>query len=260
MPFTVSHAAAVLPFRRSRLPWSALVIGSFGPDFEYFLRMHYVSRAWHFYPDALFYCLPFSLCAYFLFELFIRRPAIELLPQSFQERIDPRPPVFPRTIIQGSAVLGALILGIATHIFWDLLTHDSSSLTDRIAILGDRVNLPYLNHMYGYELAQTLSTVGGLLILGWFLWRWHRATPVSYPLLSNFSLLKKVAVWTTMFVLAAIGALWRVWNLLGHPRTSGHDSLLHLILIIAGIGWFLWELLAYGVFTTVWRKNKEAHR
>jgi hypothetical protein len=222
--------------------------------------MHYVSRAWHFYPDALFYCLPFSLCAYFLFELFIRRPAIELLPQSFQERIDPRPPVFPRTIIQGSAVLGALILGIATHIFWDLLTHDSSSLTDRIAILGDRVNLPYLNHMYGYELAQTLSTVGGLLILGWFLWRWHRATPVSYPLLSNFSLLKKVAVWTTMFVLAALGALWRVWNLLGHPRTSGHDSLLHLILIIAGIGWFLWELLAYGVFTTVWRKNKEAHR
>src|SRR5664279_679360 len=260
MPFTVSHAAAVLPCRRSRLPWSALVIGSFGPDFEYFLRMHYVSRAWHFYPDALFYCLPFSLCAYFLFELFIRRPAIELLPQSFQERIDPRPPVFPRTIIQGSAVLGALILGIATHIFWDLLTHDSSSLTDRIAILGDRVNLPYLNHMYGYELAQTLSTVGGLLILGWFLWRWHRAAPVSYPLLSNFSLLKKVAVWTTMFVLAAIGALWRVWNLLGHPRTSGHDSLLHLILIIAGIGWFLWELLAYGVFTTVWRKNKEAHR
>ena len=37
MPFTGSHAAAVLPFARSRLPASALVIGSVAPDLPYYL-------------------------------------------------------------------------------------------------------------------------------------------------------------------------------------------------------------------------------
>jgi hypothetical protein len=37
VPFTASHAAAVLPFLRSPLPASALVIGSMAPDFPYYL-------------------------------------------------------------------------------------------------------------------------------------------------------------------------------------------------------------------------------
>ena len=40
MPLTIAHPAAVLPFRHSRLPISALVIGSLAPDFEYFLHLH----------------------------------------------------------------------------------------------------------------------------------------------------------------------------------------------------------------------------
>ena len=35
MPFTLSHAAAALPFRRTRLVMSALVFGCFAPDLEY---------------------------------------------------------------------------------------------------------------------------------------------------------------------------------------------------------------------------------
>ena len=37
MPFTPSHAAAVLPFLRTPLPASALVIGSVAPDLPYYL-------------------------------------------------------------------------------------------------------------------------------------------------------------------------------------------------------------------------------
>ena len=40
MAFTVSHAVIALPFRRSRrLVFSALVVGSMAPDFEYYLRL-----------------------------------------------------------------------------------------------------------------------------------------------------------------------------------------------------------------------------
>ena len=37
MPFTASHAAAVLPLLRTPLPASALVIGSIAPDLPYYL-------------------------------------------------------------------------------------------------------------------------------------------------------------------------------------------------------------------------------
>src|SRR3982751_3185959 len=53
MPFTVSHAAAVLPLQRfgsHKLPLTALMIGSMAPDFGYFFsreesrRSHTASR------------------------------------------------------------------------------------------------------------------------------------------------------------------------------------------------------------------------
>ena len=37
MPFTASHAAAVLPLLRTPLPASALGIGGMAPDFPFFL-------------------------------------------------------------------------------------------------------------------------------------------------------------------------------------------------------------------------------
>ena len=37
MPFTPSHAAAVLPFLRTPLPASALVVGSITPDLPFYL-------------------------------------------------------------------------------------------------------------------------------------------------------------------------------------------------------------------------------
>src|SRR4051794_24263241 len=79
MPFTVPHAAAVLPLRRTRLVWSAMVLGSFGPDFQYFFFMSYDSRSWHNYPDVLRFCLPFTLAAFLLFQTFIKKPVAGLL-------------------------------------------------------------------------------------------------------------------------------------------------------------------------------------
>jgi hypothetical protein len=35
VPFTLAHGAAALPFRRFHLVFSALLVGTFAPDFEY---------------------------------------------------------------------------------------------------------------------------------------------------------------------------------------------------------------------------------
>jgi Domain of unknown function (DUF4184) len=39
VPFTLAHGAAALPFRRLHLVFSGLLVGTFAPDFEYFLRL-----------------------------------------------------------------------------------------------------------------------------------------------------------------------------------------------------------------------------
>ena len=49
LPFTLAHAAAVVPiWRRGRsfLPLSALVVGCMAPDFEYFANLSADSRTW----------------------------------------------------------------------------------------------------------------------------------------------------------------------------------------------------------------------
>src|SRR5689334_8189344 len=149
MPFTVSHAAAVLPFRRTRLPWSALVIGSFGPDFQYFLRMSSMSRAWHYYPDVLLYCFPFCVLVYFVFESTMRRPLIELLPAGFQHRLSSKGR-YPDSLRDLSWLLCAICLGIGTHMLWDSLTHPHTWFSKNIPVLRQSVALPLGHHKFGW--------------------------------------------------------------------------------------------------------------
>ena len=40
MPFTLAHPAAVLPFARTKLVFSALIAGALAPDVGYFLTLY----------------------------------------------------------------------------------------------------------------------------------------------------------------------------------------------------------------------------
>src|ERR1051325_2832570 len=92
MPFTLSHAAAVIPLRNRfhrYLPLSALLIGSFAPDFRYFfpgIRLRIFSHS----PQGVFlFCLPLSLLALWLFHRLVKEPLFHLLPRRLQSRFEP---------------------------------------------------------------------------------------------------------------------------------------------------------------------------
>src|ERR1700693_6652351 len=87
MPFTLSHAAAVLPLRRLNLVWSAFVIGSFAPDFEYFLRLSPESRYGHGFPGVFVFTLPTALVIFWTFHVVAKRPVVELLPTGIHRRL-----------------------------------------------------------------------------------------------------------------------------------------------------------------------------
>ncbi len=70
MPFTISHAAAVLPFSRPLARWrllSAAVIGAMVPDFRiFFPGMPRVET--HSIVALLTFCLPVGLITYWVFQ------------------------------------------------------------------------------------------------------------------------------------------------------------------------------------------------
>ena len=89
MPFTISHAAVVLPFSRLLARWrllSAVVIGAMVPDFGLFFpwRIH---RFETHSAEALFtFCLPVGIATYWAFQYLIKAPLLEVLPEGAYAR------------------------------------------------------------------------------------------------------------------------------------------------------------------------------
>ena len=72
MPFTLSHAAAALPFRKFKPVWPALVVGTFAPDLQYFIWISDEDRSGHHFPQAVLYTLPLALLVLWVFEWWVK--------------------------------------------------------------------------------------------------------------------------------------------------------------------------------------------
>lgn len=169
MPFTLSHPAAIGPLwpitRRLRLPLAALAIGAMAPDFEFFLHLRPESRFSHSFGGLFTFCLPVGLAVYLFWEGYARVPVRSLLAL-------PAAPTEPRTAWRAPTwwvrVIVALLLGAATHVAWDGLTHGGywgANLwpwlsTPAFTLRGEAV--PW------YNLFQHLSTAVGIaVVLAW---------------------------------------------------------------------------------------------
>ncbi|MFB4194140.1 DUF4184 family protein [Streptomyces carpaticus] len=190
MPFTLAHPAAVLPLLRHPFVPAALVAGALAPDTPYYLAVLGIAERgphqWygpllntsttHHPLLGLAASLPAALALYLLLRL-LRAPFLALLP----DRLRPRGPADPVPAGAGARVRWAALLllsaliGIATHLLWDALTHGDSFLVDGVSPLAtDTVGgLPL------YRLLQTLSTLAGLALIGRHLWRRHRRRPAG---------------------------------------------------------------------------------
>ncbi|MFB7375498.1 DUF4184 family protein [Streptomyces sp. NPDC056222] len=200
MPFTLSHAAAVLPgirrdgTARGPLVASALVAGSFSPDMTYFAATAI--------PEAMVFgdvthsalgvvtvdvLITAALVAAWLM---VREPLVALLPARWRGRVygfvrgrswRGR----QRVPLVGWFVLSAA-LGATTHVVWDAFTHLDRWGTRAIPFLGEIVaGFPvYLYLQYG-------GSALALVLLGWFTVRALRATagdiapPAAVPVLGR---------------------------------------------------------------------------
>ena len=91
MPFTPSHAAAILPFLRSPLPAAALVVGSVVPDLPSFVPPGVPRDLSHSLPGVPVVDLPMGIAALALWYLLLRAPVVGLAPAWLRLRLPPGP-------------------------------------------------------------------------------------------------------------------------------------------------------------------------
>ncbi|MFE4692279.1 DUF4184 family protein [Streptomyces sp. NPDC056749] len=192
MPFTLSHAAAVLPgIRRSGegrgpLVASALVAGSFAPDMTY-----YADTA---VPGAMeFGEVTHSVWGVFTVDvlvtgavvalwLMLREPLVALLPRVARGRVHtflrgrPRQPGRPVLTEVAWFVLSAVI-GSGTHVVWDAFTHHDRWGTELIPALNGNIGGHPL-----FQVVQYGSSAVALTVLAWFTYTGlRRVGPVPSP-------------------------------------------------------------------------------
>lgn len=169
MPFTFSHPAIVLPLTYLSNKWvslTGLVIGSLTPDFEYFIRMRIKSNFSHTIDGLFWFDLPLGILLAFIFHYIVRDTFINNLPTILKSRFSVFKSFdwnkyFKRNWL---VVIFSILIGAASHIFWDSFTHDHGYFVQ---------NIPELQHsigLFGRQipvlkiLQHSSSLLGGLLI------------------------------------------------------------------------------------------------
>lgn len=233
MPFTLSHAAAVLPALRGdgsgrgRLIPAVLVAGSFAPDITYYAAS-VVPGAMEFgtFTHSFTGVLTVDvLIAWTLVGawLVLREPLVALLPAGRQGRTArllrcgaAREPVRARAVLWWfvSAVLGAL-----THVVWDAFTHHDRWGVRLFPVLGRNFAGSPL-----YWYAQYGSSAVAAVVIGAFVVLALRRTPpgpaVGVPVLSTADRRLALAVIGGLGLAAAVQRAvrwWAYWSSIAKP-------------------------------------------
>lgn len=169
MPLTFSHPAITLPAKYLPERWvsmTGLIIGSITPDFEYFIRLKEESVYSHTLAGMFWFDLPLALVLTFVYHYIVRNTFICNSPAFLRKRLSPYRGFnwinyFNKHFI---VVFICLLVGIASHIFWDDFTHPSGHFVKMIPLL--RENLYILKFLIpNNRLLQAISTtIGGMVI------------------------------------------------------------------------------------------------
>jgi hypothetical protein len=169
VPFTISHAVAALPFRRSVLPVAAVAVGSMAPDAVLFVPALPPYGFAHSWVGVVTVDLAVSLVVLAAWWFLVRPAWTPVLPARYRTQLPDwdRPERVPPSRIP--LVVVACVLGSVTHVVWDAFSHPDGWVVLHVSALRAVVG----GHPVS-SLVQDGSSVGGLLLLVVLLLRWAR--------------------------------------------------------------------------------------
>lgn len=209
MPFTISHTAAVVPFSRilaRRNLLSATLIGSMVPDFSLLLPWRLSRIETHSIIGLWTFCLPVGLATFWIFQWLIKPAALEILPDGAYQRS--RAHAAPAHILDPRQwVLAALcvLAGAVSHLAWDGFTHEGARGVRMFPALDDSVAAIGGHHVIAYRVMQLGSSLAGLLVVLWAVWRALGAT-ATLPKSARTLNAGQRHAWAAAYALAALAA------------------------------------------------------
>ncbi|HTP39493.1 MAG TPA: DUF4184 family protein [Steroidobacteraceae bacterium] len=256
MPFTVSHAAAVIPaarWLRRRGLLSAAVIGCMVPDFAYFLPVRLMRWQTHSLPALFSFCLPVGLSSWLLLQALLKPAVIEVFPDRWYQRlVQEHSRGLPDSLSQWFAVVVALLLGALSHLVWDGFTHESGRGVRLLPEFEDAM-VHFAGHdWHVYRLLQHGSSVIGLVLVLGALALWMYRTPrPAQPLPRRLGRIERwcwLAVYCVAPTLVAAAAAAEAWSDGGDILRSA-DGL--TAIAVAGMGSTLGSLIVVSALLRV---------
>jgi hypothetical protein len=250
MPFTPSHVAAAFPFRRSRLVWSALIVGTMAPDFEYFLRLAPEGRHGHSLPGVFFLTLPLAIVTLWLFHKFVKVPFVELMPACLERRLIPYTMKFRfGGATRFAMIVASILVGVLTHLVWDSFTHPNGRAVLQWPLLRRHVHMPFFGGAPVYKLLQYASTIFGLAFLLVWLAAWYLSADVSSlpPARESAWPTRKIMTLVAIIAVAGIGAFIAALANAGMPQNLRAVPHFLVPFVVAAIALLWWELVLLGI-------------
>lgn len=255
MPFTVSHAAIVLPFKQLCPRWfslSGLMAGALAPDLLYFLTMQTeyrgVSHSWL---GLFVFCLPAGMLFAYCFHKFFKYHAIYNLPRPFDIRLSG---LAEQSFKIGSfngwtKLAGSVLLGALTHFLWDSFTHSTGEMAQMFPILTRSFTLLSVTRPLCRWLQHASTIAGAVALLVYVLKGYLLPQPeVTHSVRSSG---RKLLFWSVGGVVAALFASLVVYcfNIVYNLRLiEGHYGLSILTSFgLAGWAGFYYYVCIYSV-------------
>ena len=248
MPFTPSHAVIALPFIRTPLIPAAIAIGAMTPDLPLFVRGIGLNYSFTHTSGNVVWT---ALLAFVLFLLWrvVLRPAVpELAPLWLARRLpgdwtDGGLTAAARAVGVGEKrwypllLAVSFLLGVISHIAWDLFTHEGRS--------GVQL-LPGLDEMWGplrgFKWLQHGSSVIGLVILGVWAVLWLRRSTSRPGVAQSLPQGVRIAWWVSLPVIL-VGA-W-VWGLIAFGPLDAEFTVQHLAYRVLPPACALWGAITF---------------
>lgn len=253
MPFTPSHAVIALPFARSPLVPAAIAIGAMTPDLPLFLRGAGISYGFTHGWSNIVWTTLIAFVLLLIWWVVLRPASVELAPDAVARRLpDDWRRTGPHALLSmlaprervGDPVLLiiSLMLGVLSHIGWDLFTHEGRWGVESLPALQQQ-----WGPLTGYKWLQHGSSVVGLLVLAAFAVRWLARRPaVARP-----RMLPAWARWAWMLSLPALLAGFWVLGLVALGPLDAEFTVQHLAYRVLPPACGLWGVLTIAFSLTI---------
>lgn len=242
MPFTISHAAIVVPFTntsRKYLSATGLIIGSMVPDFLYFILLNPYFNGGHQWWGIFVYDLPLAILLAYLYHGIVKPVVVPYLPSWASDRLYLFRPFNWDAYFREhyAVVIYSVLIGVLTHFFLDAFTHQEGEFVLHIPFLQRDITVGR-HPMKMWYLMQYLSSVAGLLVMLYFFLKLPRVNN-----LPKVSLRLKARFWSILAVSSGLVLLLNEY--FHHIDCRGMDYLATALGgvfygLLLTVGWYWW--------------------